>query len=194
MKGSFYRNEHYINDRIIAVTHRTNEEALMEEIKQTVEEQLNDKIDSQFIARWLILLKHKEYDKAKQICANLRITTSYDMGWQRRSIGRVYDSLFRHGYMIGCTSGKFVSMGVMNKKCSTCSSHNKRSIEPSVHNYIINHTASSGRMEAKLCEDLITKIYNGFQGCVVVGGLVTNDDSTIRSRCKNEIDSGRSIG
>ena len=100
-------------------------------------------------------------------------------------------SMSGHGYMVGCTSGKVVCMGVRNKRCSTCTSHNKRGIEPPVHNCVVNHSGSSGGMESQLCEELITKMYEDFEGCVVVGGLVTDDDSTIRSRCKNVEEGGR---
>ena len=37
---------------------------------------------------------------------------SYDMVWQKRTGGRVYDSLSNHGYFIGCRTGKVVAMGI----------------------------------------------------------------------------------
>ena len=96
--------------------------------------------------------------------------------------------------MVGCTSGNVVCMGVSNKKCSTCTSQTKRGIEPPVHNCVVNHTGSSEGMETQLREELITKMYDEFQGCVVVGGLVTDDDLTIRTRCKNVDEGGRLPG
>ena len=98
---SFYRHEHDINERIIHVTRRTIASALLEEIRMTAEETFSDLIEDRSLQRWFNFLKNKEYDKAKQIITHLRITTSYDMGWQRRSTGRVYDSLSGHGYMVG---------------------------------------------------------------------------------------------
>ena len=53
-------------------------------------------------------------------------TPPFDMGWQKRATGRVYDSLSSHGYMIGCSTGKVISMGVLCKKYSTCHSNNKK--------------------------------------------------------------------
>ena len=56
---SFYRDEHDINDRIIAVIRRTIESALMEKIKKIVEEKLREVIYQRSLGRWLEYLKNK---------------------------------------------------------------------------------------------------------------------------------------
>ena len=45
----------------------------------------------------------------------VKLTVSYDMGWSKRSTGKVYDSLSGHGYLVGARTGKVVSMCVLNK-------------------------------------------------------------------------------
>ena len=40
-------------------------------------------------------------------------------------------------------------------------------------------------MEAKLCCELLDEMSATFDGLVVIGSLVTDDDSTIRSQCTN---------
>ena len=92
--------------------------------------------------------------------------------------------------MIGCSTGKVTSMGVLCNKCSTCRSNNKKGIEPPPHACPINHTGSSGGMEAKLCCELLDEISETFDGLVVIGSLVTDDDSTIRSHCTNANEGG----
>ena len=87
------------------------------------------------------------------------------MGWQTRATGRMYGSLSGHGYMIGC---KVISMEVLCKKCSTCRANNKKGIEPPPHPCLINHTGSSGGMEAKLCCQLLEEMYDTFDVIVVI--------------------------
>ena len=43
------------------------------------------------------------------------LTVSYDMGWSKRSTGRVYDSLSGHGFLVGCHTGKIIHMRVLCK-------------------------------------------------------------------------------
>ena len=63
-------------------------------------------------------------------------------------------------------------------------------IEPPPHACPINHTGSSGGMEAKLCCELLDEMSETFDGLVVIGSLVTDDDSTIRSHCTNANEGG----
>ena len=112
------------------------------------------------------------------------------MAWQKRSTGRVYDSVSGHAYMVGCESGKVISMGVLAKTCAVCRRCNIRGIEPSPHSCTINYDGSSGGMESTLCVELLEKISGDYEERVHVGELVTDDDSTIRSRCQNKKDGG----
>ena len=41
-------------------------------------------------------------------------------------------------------------------------------------------------MEGKLCCELIQDIFDDYGGIIVIGLLVTDDDSTIRSHCTNK--------
>ena len=85
------------------------------------------------------------------------IVASYDMGWNKRSTGRVYDSLSGHAFLIGCRSGCVISYGVCAKKCAKCGSAKRLGIDPPPHNCTINHEGSSGSMEAKLALRLTNK-------------------------------------
>ena len=59
------------------------------------------------------------------------------------------------------------------------------------HNCNSNHDGSSGSMESSLCYILLEKINNTTKGWVSVGTLVTDDDSTLRSHCRSETNSGK---
>ena len=81
-------------------------------------------------------------------------------------------------------------MGVLGKSCAVCRRYNTRGIEPKTDPCTANYDGSSGGMESTLCVQLLEKICRDFQGHVHVRHLVTDDDLTIRSRCRNVKDRG----
>lgn len=119
------------------------------------------------------------------------ITVSYDMGWQKRATGKVYDSLSGHGYFIGCNTDLVVRMGVKKKYCSISSDSGDDGalILPKKCN--INHTGSSEAMEAALVLDLIAEIFDAFDGHLFIDGIIINDNSTMRFHCKNLSNGGK---
>ena len=187
---TFTRHEAYLNNGIIKVANEIIDESMISEIKTT----LSKEIGASDAETWIELVEAQRYDEAKAIAQQCKLTASFDVGWQKRSTGRVYDSLSGHGYMIGCSGGRVISMGVLCKKCSVCITANRKGIEPSTHSCTINHEGSSGGMEARLCVQLVEKMSSKFGGMVVLGALVTDDDSTIRSRCRNHSEGGKLSG
>ena len=119
------------------------------------------------------------------------ISLSFDMGWQKRATGRIYDSLSGHGFFIGCLSKNVVEYGLLNKKCSTCMSLNRHSTPFKEHDCLVNWDGSSGAMEAGLAFNLILKIDKMFEGLVYVKEIVTDDDSTMRAHLKNTTKGGK---
>ena len=133
-------------------------------------------------------------DNLQQIPSHLpciNITVSYDMGWQKRSGGRVYDSLSGHGFFIGCRSNKVVDLGVMRKKCSICTSINETINNIPPHKCNVNHTGSSGSMECALALDLTQKFHETTQNKAAIGQIVTDDDTTMRSNIKHKGDKAK---
>ena len=159
-KRFFYRNAPYVHEKIVAVVNGLINESLKKEVTATTNEFKENKV-----------LKCKNGETINNILTNKNLTTqndeiptipiavSYDMGWQKRSGGRVYDSLSGHGFIIGCRTGKVVGMGVRKKKCKICSKYNRDEIEIPPHNCQVNHEGSSGSMEAGLALDLIKELY-----------------------------------
>ena len=111
----------------------------------------------------------------------LPIVASYDMGWNKRSMGRVYNPLSGHEFLIGCRSGNVISFGVRSKKCVKCSRYKRLGTSPNVHRCTINHEGSSGSMEAKLALELTTNMFNDKKGKVFLNEIVSDDDSTMRA-------------
>lgn len=48
------------------------------------------------------------------------LTVAYDMGWQKRSSGRKYDSLSGVGAVVGNKTKKILAFGVKQKDCRKC--------------------------------------------------------------------------
>ena len=188
---SFTRHEAKLNEGLILVAKTMIKQALINEIVSTINSQAYDAINDKGRNDFLEFIQTKQFEKAKRIITQIKLTASFDMGWQKRATGRVYDSLSGHGYMVGCSTGKVISMGVLCKKCSTCRANNKKGIEPPLHACPVNHSGSSGGMESKLCCELLDEMCAEFEGLVVIGSLVTDDDSTIRSHCTNKNEGGK---
>ena len=89
------------------------EEALQEEIKQTLEHK------NQSYGDWCDLSdKDKNNNKVK-------LTVTYDMGWQKRSSSRIYDSSSGHAFIIGARSKGIIKMVLYYKACRKCDSEEK---------------------------------------------------------------------
>ena len=79
------------------------EEALQEEIKDTLER------NNQSYGEWCAISdKDKNNNKVK-------LTVTYDMGWQKRSSGRRYDSSSGHAFIIGASSKGIIGMVLYSK-------------------------------------------------------------------------------
>ena len=116
----------------------------------------------------------------------IAIIASYDMGWNQRATGRIYDSLSGHGFLIGCRSGKVIALGVRSKKCAKCTAANKRNTTVQPHFCTVNHEGPSGSMEAKMALDLTVDLHAKFNGRIHLGKIVSDDDSTMRSLLKHK--------
>ena len=54
------------------------------------------------------------------------ITIGYDMGWNKRSSGRLYNSISGHGIMVGARTKKVVNYKSISKCCSFCRHFKKK--------------------------------------------------------------------
>ena len=91
------------------------EEALQEEIKDTLE------CNNQSYGEWCA-----QTDKGKNN-NKVKLTVTYNMGWQKRSSGRRYDSSSGHAFIIGSRSNVIIGMVLYLKTCRKCDSVKKRS-------------------------------------------------------------------
>ena len=189
---SFYRHSRFMHEIIMRVTRRLIREGLLEEISASVRNMIEEReigtLEGEVI---LSKIKKNELNDIETMNLQLPIAVSYDMGWQKRAGGRVYDSLSGHGYFIGCRTGKVVAMGVKKKRCRTCLMYNEDGAIMPPHNCNVNHEGSSGSMEGDLCLDLLNLINSETDEKVFVSHLVTDDDTTLRANCANENKGGK---
>ena len=100
--------------------------ALDKEIEKTIAEKLEDlKYDKEkiksTIKAWFAKDEATIPDEIKRIGTSI----SDNMGWQKRSTGRVFDSISDHGFMIGCHTGKIIRYDARQTTCKKCEAQNK---------------------------------------------------------------------
>jgi len=114
------------------------------------------------------------------------ISVSMDMGWQKRSSGRRYDSSSGHAFLVGIKTRKPVSMCLKSSFCSVCCYHMKRhnleQEEVPEHECVANHQGSAGSMESAALIEMIESLYYSNQ--VAVSKVITDDDSKMKAQCK----------
>ena len=85
------------------------------------------------------------------------LTLQYDMGWQKRSSGRKYDSMSGVGTMLGNESGKVIAYGVRSKDCRTCTVYSNANKEIPAHECYKNFDGSPRSMEADVAGEIVYK-------------------------------------
>ena len=76
-------------------------ESLREEMVMSYEEQWKNKITDSELNDLIETVANKDLQLVKKKYASASLDVAYDMGWQKRSGGCVYDSLSGHGFIIG---------------------------------------------------------------------------------------------
>ena len=114
----------------------------------------------------------------------MRISVSFDMGWQKKGTGHTYDSNSGHAYYIGVRAGNVVAMVVYSKKCTICDIAIAMGEEPMEHEDCVRNyrTGSSKAMEATAALELILMLHG--KG-ISVEHIVSDDDSTMRAHLRH---------
>jgi hypothetical protein len=173
-----------IEDRIGPLMREVCEEIvlanLIEEARLSME--ASDSQDEHDFNLWKASLEDKtiQLSQAKMP----KIEASYDMAWQQKGYGHVYNLLSGHGVFIGQHTRKVVALVVKCKTCGVCNAWKKKhpDIEILPHRCWQNHDGSSGSMESAGCLELVVSCYEKFQ--VIVHRLCCDDDSSIRADCQ----------
>ena len=88
------------------------------EVALTIQEKLEGKYTSSEIHDF-IKKKVASIQTGFDEVDNVHIIVYFDMGWQKKGTGYMYDSNSGHAYYIGVQTGKVVAMIVYSNKCTT---------------------------------------------------------------------------
>jgi hypothetical protein len=116
-----------------------------------------------------------------------QLDASYDMAWQQKGSGRVYNSQSGHGTLFGSKTRKIIGLVIKSKLCCFCNKIAKTYPEGvdfvvPFHHCWRNHNGSSGSMESAGAVELLVEAYDKKK--VVIRRLCCDDDSSIRADCK----------
>ena len=111
-----------------------------------------------------------------------QLTVAYDMGWQRRSTGRRYNSMSGIGVLVGNETNKILNYGVRQKDCRICTLYRHKNATVPYHDC---HANFQGSMEADLAAELVNDMA---RKDVTVVKIIIDDDSTTLARLRLELD------
>ena len=177
---AFHRHSDVVHNVILRECETIMDEAMNGEIIATIKEKLKGSYTDFEIEKYANNFITGKLDDLPAEIKTVGIAVSYDMGWNKRSTGRVYDSLSGHAFMIGCQTGNVIDMGVSKKKCSTCQTVNRTGVAVT-HECNINSEGSSGAMESDVALRLTIGIHQKWGGRVFIKNIVSDDDSTMRA-------------
>ena len=110
-----------------------------------------------------------------------QINASYDMAWQQKGSGNVYNSQSGHGTLFGRHTRKVIGLVIKSKFCSFCSMCSKKRPSEAIpaHECWKNHDGSSGSMELAGALEVVVEAFK--QQKVVIRRLCCDDDSSIHA-------------
>jgi hypothetical protein len=113
-----------------------------------------------------------------------KVHASYDMAWQQKGSGHVYNSFSGHGVFVGRHTRKVIALVIKSKTCGTCNAWKKKhgDLECLPHTCWKNHEGSSGSMESAGCLELVVQCFERHN--VIIERLCCDDDSSIRADCQ----------
>ena len=177
-KSNYQTLEDDVSTKIIAYTKELLEKNLMKEVLLWAKD--NPEFDS---VKWEDAWRNNKPIPFDDMPA---ITSSYDMGWQKRSSGRRYDSHSGHAAIVGSKTRKPIAVSVLSKFCRVCSQQNSDGAEDEQepHDCLINfdQNSSSGSMEPQALVNLSHELLDNYY--CLLNTIVADDDSSVRAQMK----------
>ena len=168
-KTTYRRLQTAVRPAIVKISDDTMIQAREKEVLATVGEQ-----------------KYDEWKKKNLPANEIKLTASYDMGWNKRSSGTTYDSTSGHGFVIGGRTKKIMQHRVLSKCCSKCSIAKRENRTPPKHECPQNHIGSSKSMECEAIYRMVIEAYDKLH--YTIGTIISDDDSTMKSNLKHSFD------
>ena len=113
----------------------------------------------------------------------VKLTVTYDMGWQKTSSGMRYDYSGRDAFIIGGRRKIIIVMVLYFKAFRKCYATEKIGEEPEEREYPKNFEGSTKIMEGSVILNVAEDaLYNQF---FIIDVIVSNNDSTMRAVLKH---------
>ena len=186
------RHTPFLNQIIIDLAEKMMKESLHREIDATIRDKLgNLGYTEEAVTRAINAWHEKRLEDIPTEILVLGITISFDMGWQKRSTGKVFDSLSGHAYKIGCHTNEIIGLAVKCKKYTKCRKANRLGTVAADHICTINWVGASGAMEAGVALEMVTAFTNESGGRLFIECLVSDDDSSLRKHLRHTENGGK---
>ena len=116
----------------------------------------------------------------------VELTVATDMGWQKRSSGRRYDSPSGHMFFVGSETNKILDYELKCVSCNICDIAKRMGSPVKDHECYKNFGGHAKAMEASSTASLVTRIFDQFNGLAKITTIVADDDSSMRSHCSHQ--------
>lgn len=165
-RNTFRRVQNFLRQEIKVVSNGSMKTCREEEISKTVSKEI-----------------FEQYKDNKTKPSDIPLTCSYDMGWNKRSSGRKYDSISGHGFVIGTQTKKIINFRCMSKCCIRCTKAEKNNVPVEAHECPRNHAGSSKSMETEAIFRMVKEATysHGYH----IFTIISDDDSTMKSNLKH---------
>ena len=174
MVKSFHRHADTVGKTIRSAVESIEEENLQLEILAT----LNGRNDGITYDHTIFLSN----GKLRSDVPPVGLHTSYDMGWQKRSSGRRYDSPSGHGLLVGQKNKSVLCHKVFSKWCRTCDMERENGERVPDHICPKNYGGKSSKsMEADAALNMFKHLYETYDNKVYIEQFISDDDSSTRN-------------
>lgn len=176
-KSSMPKIEKGMTESIQALTDQYLQDNLVAEVMLTCEGDMTFDFD-----QWKTCLEEGGHSDDADLIRP-QIGVSMDMGWNKRSSGRKYDSNSGSAFLVGVKTRKPVARCLKSLFCRTCVYHINKNKQAPVHECQVNHKGSSGSMEADALIEMTESLHH-YNRLTSLNHVITDDDSKMKAICK----------
>ena len=170
-----------IQERICPKIQELNCEIMKENLIMEVEAIMmmdGNNFDNAAFEFWKTAINNNDICMSNAILPEIIVTA--DMGWQKRSSGRRYDSNSGHGILVGKETRLAIGLCLKSKICNKCTYGKEHQV------CFRNHDGSSKAMEPQSILEMVVDLYDSHH--VVVDKIVADDDSSIKAKLRYSTD------
>ena len=185
-------SKYYVGNIIIQEARDVVKECLFEEIKKSFFEKNLESTEEDWNLYRAQMFNHNRAhtdsivtNHHERTFSPVDLVVSADMGWQKRSSGRKYDSPSGHMFLIGSSTNKIIEYDLKCVSCTICLSAKKNNKVPKPHNCFKNFDGHAKAMEAVSAAELVSRISKDCNGLARVATMISDDDSSMRSHCSH---------